>query len=171
MCIRDSIYTLPIFKDVVLEITNAKASSPPAAHPVVTISPTPNPTLIPASTVDINILFILGSIGPILSNISYKTEKLIDANIEYIKNFFPKYLYPINKSDNLLLYLLSLAECCIGSLAVVKVLTLHLLLCCLNNKSYRLQMQVLLSPLLYVEFFLLLAAWPFYPFPFFLNLL
>ena len=81
-----------------LEITNAKASSPPAAHPVVTIKPAPIPTLNPASIVDTSIL-VWGNIGPIDSNISYKIEKLNDANIEYIKNFFPKYLYPINKSD------------------------------------------------------------------------
>ena len=41
---------------------------------------------------------IVGTRGPIASNKSYNTEKVIEATIEYIRNFLPKNLYPTKSS-------------------------------------------------------------------------
>ena len=85
-----------ILKDVFLAITNAKASSPPDEHPVLTIIPHPTPTNNPPNMAFIKLLFIAGNIGPMFSNIPYVIENAKDANYEYKKNSFPKILYPIN---------------------------------------------------------------------------
>ena len=93
-----------MFKDVVLEITNAKASSPPDAQPAFTTIPTPVPTVTPAKIVDKSIFCDCGTRGPIASNKSYNTEKVIEATIEYIRNFLPKNLYPTKSSKPSIIY-------------------------------------------------------------------
>ncbi len=133
-----------MFKDVVLEITNAKASSPPDAQPAFTTIPTPVPTVTPAKIVDKSIFCDCGTRGPIASNKSYNTEKVIEATIEYIR-IFTENLYP-TKSSKPSITTFAIAGCILNKfLTVVKYLTLHLLLCCLNNKNYKLQMLILLN--------------------------
>ena len=75
-----------ILKDVFLAITNAKASSPPDEHPVLTIIPHPTPTNNPPNMAFIKLLFIAGNIGPMFStfHMLLKMQKMQIMNIRKI---------------------------------------------------------------------------------------